>query len=75
MKEERLELYQRDSSPPERSILVALDPFPVYDSILEAKEVAVVVRHLRLNKDDSLSGMKVEHLRAWLWAATWEKFP
>ena len=58
MIEEIVELYQRPP-PPGRSILVALDPFPVDNLVPDEEEVAVAVYHLCLNRSSSLSVMRV----------------
>ena len=43
---------------------MALDPFPVDESVQEEGEVAGEIRNLRLNRFDGPSRMQAEHLRA-----------
>ena len=71
---ERVELYQ-NVPPPGQPIHVGVQPLPVDDSIPEDKEIAWAVRQLLQNRSGGLSGMRAEHLRQWLIAATWDDTP
>ena len=61
--------------PPGQPIPVRVHPFPVDDSILENKEITLVMRRIFLNHPGDLSGMRAEQLRQWLISATWYNTP
>ena len=50
-------------------------PLLVDDSIPKDEYISWAVRGIRLNRLGGPSGMRVEHLRQWLIAAMWDKFP
>ena len=58
--------------PPGRPIPIELAPFPVDDTIPREEEIAEVVLHLQLHRDEGPSGMRAEHLSIWLSAVTRE---
>ena len=45
------------------------------DSILGEEDIEEAFNHIRLNHSGGTSGIQAEHLRQWLWDATWEKYP
>ena len=67
-------LYRR-VTPPGRSILVALTPFPVDYSIPDKEEVPSAVCRLCSNRSVGPSGMSAEHLRSWMGDAVREESP
>ena len=64
-----MELYWRVLST-EIKILVALNQFPIDNSVSEDEEVFKASCNLRLHRCDKPYGMKVKRLQAWLWVAT-----
>ena len=54
---------------------MAVTPFPVDNSVPEEEEVLWEVCCLRTNRAGGPVGMRAEHLRAWLGAATREESP
>ena len=76
MTEEREELY-RDVPSSGEPIPVEYPPFPflVDDSIPDDEEITWAVRRLLLNRSGRPSGMRAEHLRQWLIAATLDNSP
>ena len=46
------------------------DRFPIADSVTDKEEVELVVRRIYMNQSGGTSGIWVEHLRAWIQAAT-----
>ena len=74
MTAEQVELY-RHVPPPGHPIPVGVQPLSMDDSILEDKEISWVVRRLCLNHSGGPLGMRSEHLRQWMIAATREDTP
>ena len=76
MMEEREKLYRHFPSPV-YMIPVGVPPFPflVDDSIQDDKDIDWAVRRLFLNSSGNPSGMKLEHHRQWLIAATRDDSP
>ena len=69
MTTERVEIYQH-VPPPGEIIPVGDIPFLMDDVIPEDEEIAWEVRRLCLNRSGGPPGMRAEHLRQWLIAAT-----
>jgi hypothetical protein len=67
-------LYTRTASPGEL-IPVEVAPFTVDDTCPTEEEIAAAVRRLRAHKAPGPSGMRTDHLKGWLAAATKEKRP
>ena len=62
--------------PPEgKIILILVQPVSFEDGTPEVGKIAAAAIKLRPGRSGGTSGMKVEHLKAWLWAATKEKDP
>ena len=71
---ERGELY-RHVPPPADPILVGDLTFSVDDEISEDEEISWAVRSICQNRSGGPSGMRAEHLRQWLIAATRDNSP
>ena len=74
MTTERVEIYQH-VPPPGEIIPVGDILFLMDDVIPEDEEIAWEVRRLCLNRSGGPSGMRAEHLRQWLIAATQDDSP
>ena len=62
--------------PPEgKIILILVQPVSFEDGTPEVGKIAAAAIKLRPGRVGGPSGMKVEHLKAWLWGATKEKDP
>ena len=62
--------------PPKGEIIpILVQPVSITDGPPEVGEIAAVVRKLRSGSAGGPSGMKAEHLKAWLQAVTGEKEP
>ena len=61
--------------PPEgESITILVQPLSIEDVPPEVGETAAAVRKLWSERTGGPSGINVEHLKAWLWEATREKY-
>ena len=74
MMAEQVALY-RKIPPPGQPITMEVQPFLVEDSIPEEEEIAWAVHRLCLNWSGGPSGMRAEHFRHWLIAATRDNAP
>ena len=70
----REDLY-RHRPPEDESITILVQPVSIKDGPPEVGNIAAAVRTLRSIRSGGPSGMKAEHLKAWLQAATREKYP
>jgi hypothetical protein len=57
-------------APPGAPIPVLVEPFPVDNTYPMEEEIPAAVQHLRANKGPGPSGMRTDHLKGWLAAAT-----
>ena len=61
--------------PPRDSIQVKFAPSPINDSIPMVENISWVVQQLKCHRSGGSSGMKAEHIQAWLEEATRDEIP
>ena len=61
--------------PPRDSIQVKVAPSPINDSIPMVENISWVVQQLQCHRSGGSSGMKAEHIQAWLEEATRDEIP